>query len=180
MNVYIISDTHFNEGGIETYCVRPENYTRTIITNWRRTVRPEDVVIHLGDVFIGNHDDWSKVYPLLPGRKILVRGNHDRKRSLLWWMENGFDVATDGMAFREVWLSHEPVNYLPVGCKLNIHGHLHNIWHGFHPSGSRTPSRLFKPWQRLFAVEYTNYQPVQFQKFLDHAAKYQATGKAGK
>jgi calcineurin-like phosphoesterase family protein len=174
MNVYLISDTHFNHQNIATYCDRPSNFTEIIIRNWNNTVQPEDFVIHLGDVQIGQKSHW--IIPNLTGRKVLVRGNHDREKSNMWWMEHGFDFACDGMKFRNCWLSHEPAKELPEGCELNIHGHLHNIWHGFHPDRGATPTRLYNSWQRLFAVEYTDYYPVEFDKFIFHPKKYLATG----
>jgi hypothetical protein len=35
---------------------------------------------------------------------------------------------------------------------------------------------LLHPWQRLFAVEYTDYRPVEFDKFIHRPDKYQARG----
>lgn len=187
MNIYLIADTHFNHKNIATYCQRPENFTELIIKRWNEVVKPEDTVIHLGDVQIGKKSEW--IMPALPGRKILVRGNHDRQQSCTWWMEHGFDFACDGMRFRNCWLTHEPDTLRAGGCDLNIHGHLHNIWHGFHsterPSDvqdsewARLKNQLKHPWQRLFSVEYTDYRPVEFDKFVSHPDKYQARGPIG-
>lgn len=173
MNVYLISDTHFNHDKIATYCDRPADFTDRILRNWAHTVQPCDTVIHLGDVLIGNRTRGIDQIRSLPGRKILVRGNHDRHSSNTWWMEHGFDFACDGMKFRNCWLTHEPSTSLADGCELNIHGHLHNYWHGFHRQdevGKR------KDFQRLFAVEYTDYRPIQFDKFVMHPDKYLARG----
>jgi len=183
MNFYLIADTHFKHDKMKTYCQRPSNFTELIIKNWANTVKPEDCVIHLGDVAIGGVADWEWILPTLPGRKGLIRGNHDRQRSLGWWMTHGFDFACDGMMFRNWWLSHEPANSRPGGCEGNIHGHLHNIWHGFAPNAGDEKDaqhlrRLKNPWQRLFAVEYTNYMPVEFDKFVSHPDKYQSRGPA--
>lgn len=181
MNVYLISDTHFNHANIATYCDRPADFTEVIIKRWQETVKPQDLVIHLGDVFIGNVDGWDQVRGRLTGRRILVRGNHDRNKSNSWWMEHGFDFACDGMRFRGQWLSHEPENSRPGGVTYNIHGHLHNIWHGFAPNAGEEEiatklGHLKNPWQRLFAVEYTDYRPVEFDKFVSHPDKYQSRG----
>lgn len=187
MNVYLIADTHFNHKNIATYCQRPENFTELIIKRWNEVVKPEDTVIHLGDVQIGKKSEW--IMPALPGRKILVRGNHDRQQSCAWWMERGFAFACDGMKFRNMWLTHEPSTSLADGCELNVHGHLHNIWHGFQAPermerdkellGDDYKKRLKRPWQRLFAIEYTDYRPVEFDKFVSHPDKYQARGPVG-
>lgn len=183
MKIYLISDTHFNHANIATYCDRPETFTETIIKNWAQVVRPEDCVIHLGDVYIGKHAGWDAIYPRLPGRKILVRGNHDKHHGLAWWMEHGFDAAVDTMTFQHCYLTHKPAEFLPTRCDINIHGHLHNVWHGFHYNAGQPElerahkkGKLKNSWQRLFAIEYTNYMPVEFEKFVSHPDKYHARG----
>ena len=186
MNTYLVSDTHFNHQKIATYCDRPENFTELIVKRWTEQVRPEDLIIHLGDVAIGKKGECEAILKALPGRKVLIRGNHDRQWSNTRWMQAGFDFACDSMLFRNCWLTHEPANALPTGASLNLHGHLHNIWHGFHPDDPKLEDPGFLPfeglkhdWQRLFAVEYTNYRPVNFDDFVAHPDKYQARHKKG-
>lgn len=175
MKTFLISDTHLNHGKIATYCDRPENFTDLIIKRWNERVRPEDTVIHLGDVAIGPRPLVEPQIRLLNGTKILVRGNHD-KSSLSWWADHGFNFACDGMIFRNCWLTHHPAESLPKGCDLNIHGHLHNVWDGFHRERLESPVKLNKPWQRLFAIEYTNFYPIEFDSFVFHPDKYQSRG----
>lgn len=179
MKFFLVSDTHFNHQNIATYCQRPSNFTEVLIKNWNLRVKPEDTVIHLGDVAIGKKSEW--IMPSLPGRKILIRGNHDRSQSVSWWADKGFDFACDSLLFRGVWLTHEPAQSLPEGATLNIHGHLHNIWTGFAKNAgaecaATAEGRLRNPWQRLFAVEYTNYCPIEFDEFVSKPDKYQARG----
>jgi calcineurin-like phosphoesterase family protein len=184
MKIYLVSDTHLNHANMTTYCQRPPDFTEQIIKNWQNIVKPEDTVIHLGDVLIGKKSEW--IMPSLPGRKILIRGNHDRQWSNTRWMQAGFDFVCDGLAFRQCWLTHEPADALPAGTNLNIHGHLHNIWDGFHSPerlqrdkdflGIDPTKQLKHGWQRLFAVEYTNYRPVEFDKFVAQPDKYKAVG----
>lgn len=200
MKFYLISDTHFNHEKIKTYCQRPDNFHEMLIERWNQTVTDEDVVIHLGDVCIGRKNLIKKIMDMLKGRKWLVRGNHDRDKSIAWWCSNGFDMACDSMMFRNCLLTHEPCNSilqtidetggfdykLPHGAELNLHGHLHNIWDGFYSErrierdkellGINFTKRLRFPWQRLFAVEYTDYRPVEFEKFVSHPDKYKARG----
>lgn len=143
-----------------------------------------DTVIHLGDVAIGKLDMVEAQIRALNGKKILVRGNHDRAKSNPWWMDHGFDFSCDGMRYANCWLTHEPDTSRAGGCDLNIHGHLHNIWDGFHPEGDkrdaeyqRLRKQLKHEWQRLFAIEYTNYYPIEIHEFITHPDKYQARGK---
>lgn len=169
----------FKHANMKTYCDRPSDFTERIIKNWHNLVSPEDLVIHLGDVAIGKREDWGWIIPSLPGKKVLVRGNHDDSKSCDWWMsEGGFDFACDSMIYRGQWLTHKPSDFMPPGCTYNIHGHLHNIWHGFTPNGGlpEGEKKLEHPWQRLFAIEYTDYLPVIFEKFISHPDKYNARG----
>lgn len=154
-------------------------------------VRPEDLVIHLGDVFIGKKEGWFAIKDQLPGRKWLVRGNHDRHSNIWWMTQGGFDAACDSFEFRGAYLTHKPARELAPGCIYNVFGHLHNIWNGFHPDDPKDvpdseenfisrKGRLWHPWQRLLAVEYTDYKPVDFDHFISHPEKYQATGPKAK
>jgi len=185
MKTYLISDTHLNHEKIKTYCVRPDDFTERIDRNVKAAVKSEDLLIHLGDVGIGNKDHYMAIVRSWPGRKVLVRGNHDG-RGCQWWMENGFDFACDAMIYRGVYLTHKPSAFLPEGCSVNVHGHLHNVWDGFFPNDPEKEQdeftraahlgRLVYPWQSLFAIEYTDYRPVEFDKFVAKPDKYQARG----
>jgi calcineurin-like phosphoesterase family protein len=186
MKYFLISDTHLNHANIATYCDRPLDFTDRIIKNWNQRVTWEDTVIHLGDVAIGPRGLVESQIRSLNGRKILIRGNHDRNSSNSWWMDHGFDFSCDGMRFQGHWLTHEPDTSRASGCDLNIHGHLHNIWDGFHSTNrdddkldtdwARLKGELKNPWQRLFAIEYTNYCPIEFSEFVDKPDKWQARG----
>lgn len=189
MKFYIISDTHFNHSKIATYCDRPSNHTELTIRNCQNTVRPEDTVICVGDVFIGPPSGWAEIRKQLPGTWWLIRGNHDHHHGAAWWCDHGFVFAADAMIFRRVWFTHRPSSVLPEGCDINIHGHLHNIWNGFHPDDPAKSEKdhlisstghLEFPYQRLFALEYTNYMPVELEKFIAHPDRYNARGPNGK
>jgi calcineurin-like phosphoesterase family protein len=185
MKTYLISDPHLNHDNIATYCQRPADFTQKIDRNVKEIVKPEDILINLGDIGIGKPDGYMEMVNQWPGRHILVRGNHDQK-SCQWYMNNGFDFACDGMIYRGAWLTHKPSDVLPPGTSINIHGHLHNIWHGFHSDSPEAQTsdfvmaakagKLAHPWQRLFAVEYTDYKPVEFDKFVNKPDRYQARG----
>lgn len=113
MTLLVVSDTHWNEkdgSPMRTHCLRPENYTQLSLKRWRERVRPTDTVIHCGDVINGPKREVKAILESLPGRKIHVRGNHDRDKSCGWWMENGMDLSVDSFAFRGVLFTHEPAN----------------------------------------------------------------------
>ena len=65
MKHLIISDTHFLHKNIVQYCNRPTDFNKLIIKNWHKVVKPEDIVIHLGDVacgFTGNEEKLKQIF----------------------------------------------------------------------------------------------------------------------
>ncbi len=87
MSVYIISDLHlcFNDPEKDMSVFGGwENYTDRLTAHWRRIVGPDDTVVLGGDTswalkLEGAAADFRYI-DNLPGRKILIKGNHD-----LWW-----------------------------------------------------------------------------------------------
>ena len=154
---WLITDTHFDHENIGVYCDRPNGWEELIIRNWTRIVKPEDVVIHLGDVAVGNKRELKTLLDSLPGTKILVIGNHDT-HSAPWFMRNGFAFATDALAYQGVTFSHKPSDTLFDDTDINIHGHVHNtLW---------TPHKEFS---RLLAIEHAGYKPVDLRKWINMA-----------
>lgn len=186
--IWLISDTHLKHAKVATYCQRPEDFTEKIHNNIMSMVKPEDTGIHIGDVGIDKEegpDGFMRLVRKWPGKWTLVRGNHDDK-SCGWYMDHGFAFACDATLFRGVWFTHHPwTDPLPKGANVNVHGHLHNVWDGFL---SKDPSqrdefseaymagRLPREYNRLFAVEYTDYKPVEMDKFVSKPDKFKARG----
>ena len=160
---WVTGDTHFGHTNLQKHTRRPTDVDELIVTAWRRLIRPEDLVIHLGDVAFG-HVDLPELLSTLPGRKVLVRGNHDA-HTVSWYMNSGFDFASDAILLGGIFFTHEPAPVLPAGCEFNIHGHLHNNV----PEAFRC-----SPHNRLFALEYTNYEPRQVEKFLKQSSRLTA------
>jgi calcineurin-like phosphoesterase family protein len=132
---FVIADTHFACRNLVSTQCRPEDNDERIIANWQRLVQPEDVVYHLGDLAYGTNACVKGVVPELPGHKVLVLGNHDR-RSPDFYRGLGFvvvvtqlrlplDPRTEGRyAERELILTHEPLRKV-WGGRVNVHGHTH-------------------------------------------------------
>lgn len=139
MTIYITADTHFGHANMIPYCGRPKDFDNLLIENWNKTVKPEDMVIHLGDVIMGQ-DSANRLLPImsqLNGKKILCRGNHDVEKkwgSGLGFVERGFDFACDYFVYDRYVFSHCPITPLPRRAnrnwtdpvELNIHAHFHN------------------------------------------------------
>jgi calcineurin-like phosphoesterase family protein len=81
-NIYFTADTHIGHEFIIKACNRPFDsvieMNETIISNWNSKVKPNDTIYHLGD-FSYRCKNPYEYFARLNGRKILVKGNHDKK-----------------------------------------------------------------------------------------------------
>jgi calcineurin-like phosphoesterase family protein len=80
----------------QQYKSRPDDFDHRINRHWQGMVHSDDLVVHLGDVMVGNSTDWHAIIATLPGRKVLVLGNHD------------FCCARQGMGVYMKAVSHQP------------------------------------------------------------------------
>ena len=158
--VWIIGDTHFNHPSLVSRDFRPADHMEQTINNWKKMVADEDMVIHLGDVIMQRQSDLPSILIGLPGKKILVTGNHDGKPD--WYMKKGFAFACYGFEYNRCYFTHRPSQFLPAGCYWNIHGHLHDDDH------RNTDDLVFSRWNLLFSLEKENYRPVLLDHFVDN------------
>ncbi len=88
MAVFVIADLHLatadEQKSMEVFGKRWKNYIEKIQDNWRAVVTENDTVIIPGDISWGlaTQDALSDLLWLeaLPGKKIIMKGNHD-----FWW-----------------------------------------------------------------------------------------------
>lgn len=165
---WLITDTHFGHDAMVHYCGRPKDFTERIKAAWYRDVAWNDVVYHLGDIG-SKHKDLEDV-SALPGHKILIRGNHD-KRSYSWYLEHGFSAVMESCLLQvygqRVLLSHIPQPDLGH-YDINIHGHFHNT--NFRRHEPHIAS-ILTPKHKLFALEYHGYGPILLRTFLYKVCK---------
>jgi calcineurin-like phosphoesterase family protein len=158
--VWLISDMHLRHDNMIHFCDRPENFTELIISNWKKRVGDDDIVIDLGDVIFKDNSMLPQYIQPLPGKKILILGNHDR-HNYSWYMKRGYDFVCDGFNWEPIAFSHEPLIRLPEKCKYNVHGHLHNNPYN-HPAAWYDQ----KEWHILMALEKEGYGPIDLRDFL--------------
>lgn len=158
MKTYLISDTHFNHTRLCELAGRPADFNEQIIKNWQAIVKDDDMVIHLGDVIVGRNGELKSIMEQLPGRKILVRGNHDHEKHL-WYLERGFTVSCDGIILHDILFTHEPAEQLPDRVSWNVHGHLHNNDHRMEDG------KPLQHFHKLFVLEH-HYKPIELNEFL--------------
>lgn len=160
-DIFIISDTHFGHTNILKFLNEDGSHTRgfssveemneTIVDNWNKTVRDEDIVYHLGDVYFGQ---GHSVLTRLRGRKRLILGNHDNGKSdyllsnfqkiLVWRMFPEFNCL----------LSHVPVHESALyKVDYNLHGHVHK--------STLQDSRYVN-----CCVEVRDYTPVSIEEIM--------------
>jgi calcineurin-like phosphoesterase family protein len=134
---FFISDTHLGHANIIRMNGRPfhdvTEMNETIINNWKSRVDGSDEVYFVGD-FAFKIDVVKAIGFLerLPGRKHLIRGNHDAKylsspviRELWESVEDLKIIDVDG---EKVVLCHYPLAEWPgyyMGW-YHIYGHIHN------------------------------------------------------
>ncbi len=86
MSIFAISDLHLSFGSDKPMDIFKgwNNHIERITANWNRLVKPEDTVILPGDFSWALKIEDSlpdfKFLESLPGKKLLLKGNHD-----LWW-----------------------------------------------------------------------------------------------
>jgi len=166
-DIWLISDTHFNHELILTFTqgglpVREfdsvDQMNEKMLDNWNETVKPNDTVIHCGDVLFGeNKVDWLEAnFAKLPGKKRLVLGNHDNVKFLapffkdiqLWITLPGI-IATHTPL--HAMILAETKRWGDYGPGINVHGHIHS-----NPS----PEGPYK----CVCVEQINFTPIHIDE----------------
>lgn len=134
---WVISDTHFAHANIIRHCAwrstwatSIDDHDHQIIAEWNRTVKASDLVLHLGDFALCQEARIAAIRLSLPGRIMLVRGNHDRSATAM--RRCYFDWVCSQVVIRSrshAWLCrHDPSGYTPLQARDHrrlLHGHSH-------------------------------------------------------
>jgi calcineurin-like phosphoesterase family protein len=172
LKTWIISDTHFGHNNILKYepCridmlnMQSNNINEMnerLIEVWNETVKPEDLVYHLGDVSFGHFD-----VRVLNGRKFLVTGNHDADFQEMLnrgWSEvlpERFLKNVGGHQGIHFLLTHRPV-YVDKGSREDKSGIIYNIHGHLHSKPSPTDKHI------CVSVEQINCRPIELNEIID-------------
>ncbi|HEV8192077.1 MAG TPA: metallophosphoesterase, partial [Ktedonobacterales bacterium] len=150
---WVLGDTHFFHGNIAHYAGRPDDHELQMVMQWCALVRPEDLLLHLGDVALGPADEVAARLPELPGRNYLLRGNHDSRARLAVYAARGWRLIVPFTLPYRGWMvrfRHAPSRDPLPPWTLEVHGHLHQ-------HAAPTPRHL------NVAVEQTAYAPVELR-----------------
>lgn len=176
-DIWVISDTHLFHSNILNFKdkdgvrFRGELFDNVgqmnecMLENWNSVVKQGDIVYHLGDVFMGDKEDFKKLWPKFNGSKRLIVGNHDDIKFLssggffakvqMWRMFPEFGLMFSHVPLHDSGLLRQTdrTKVWPDGCEtlLNVHGHIHQ-----HDS----PEGPY----RNVSVEKINYTPVNIEE----------------
>lgn len=165
--IYFTADLHLGHRGIITSVDRPfdsvEAMNRTLIRNFNAVVTPRDTVYILGDLC--HHLDLSerrRMAEKLHGRKILIRGNHDRDYGS-GIFEEVLDFTTLSAEGHSFVLMHYPMLDWPKkkAGSIQLHGHIHST--GDINAGNRAKG-VFR---YDVGVDANYYFPVSAKQIID-------------
>lgn len=139
MTTFFTSDTHYSHANIIKYCNRPwatvAEMNAGLVANHNAVVKPGDLVIHIGDFSMGPKASRYAHLPMLNGKIILVRGNHDES-SITKLKTFGFEDVVDTYdlvdpVHGKIHCAHVP-NLLHSG-DYHFCGHVHEQWRHHYP-----------------------------------------------
>lgn len=123
-NVWFTSDLHFGHKNIQKFRLEvqsEEDNRERIKADWNNLVTKRDDVYVLGDAAFTM--DTVHEFGNLPGRKFLVRGNHDELDTQVYLKY--FNAVYGLKKYKEFWLSHAPIHPDELRGRVNLHGHVH-------------------------------------------------------
>jgi calcineurin-like phosphoesterase family protein len=115
-----------------------EEMNEHMIEQWNSVVKPQDRVIHLGDVFFGPKEEFVPIWNRLNGTKELIVGNHDdikffAKNDLVSKIHMWKPLLHFGIMLSHIPLERSSLRWNIFGKPdlsddqylLNVHGHIH-------------------------------------------------------
>lgn len=175
MQIFFTSDLHLGHKNAIRFDNRPftniDEMDNTIINNWKRKVKKDDLVYILGDISWYSDQKTAEILNQLPGTKILIKGNHDRVHGKV---KHCFQEIT---SYKEIVINghHIVLCHFPIVLFNRHHygsymfyGHVHNSYEynmtqNFQSSVESlgVPCNMFNVGTMLW-----NYEPVTFDEII--------------
>lgn len=160
-----IADTHFGHEKIIQLCNRPfencEDMQKQMIEKWNNKVSDEDTVYILGDFcFKMSKQDAIKVLNNLKGKKVLIKGNHDRyagQRDFDECFEGVYDYLQITEDKQQIILCHYPI-WDWAGMyygSIHLYGHIHD----------KTMSHDFNAY--CVSAEHIDFAPATLEEIIN-------------
>ena len=113
MSLFAIGDTHLSFGADKPMDVFHgwDNFEKKLQKNWQAVVGDDDTVVIPGDITWGMTLEQAledfKFIDALPGKKIILKGNHDywwstKKKADTFFEKNGKDFFAENDPFRRM------------------------------------------------------------------------------
>lgn len=121
-----IADTHLGHRNIWKYRKVFESTLHNdlyFIRILQETSTKRDSMYFLGDIIFD--EKYLDVIKELPGKKVLILGNHCSEYIHISKLASTFDDVHGLLKYKEFWLSHAPLHDGELRQKLNVHGHVH-------------------------------------------------------
>ena len=135
-DIWFWSDPHFLHDAIIDYCNRPwknaHSMDRAQIANYKEVIKPSSTVYVLGDFTIKTSAHRGRVEQIirqLPGKKVLILGNHDYFKPFtyvemgFWGVHTSLELESLNMT-----LAHDPAVAEVNRRKLFVCGHVHTLF----------------------------------------------------
>lgn len=164
---WVTGCTHFDDIQVLNYRKRftsLEDMNEQLATSWEEQVSPDDVVYILGDFAADRIVYWTE---RLPGRKILIEGNHDRLSIL---HEEVFERIEQQVLLRvpsskpnekpsTFFMSHYPMVSWPEKQNGCIHVHAHS-----HGQGLKRGQKVSGPMKVDVSIDCWDSWPVPIEQ----------------
>ncbi len=179
MKIYVMTDSHLGHEKLVKISDRPENFSQKVLDGILKMPRQIDLLIHLGDVCIGNDENHHlDLLMRVHGRAkkcVLVKGNHDTK-SDSWYYARGSDFVCKefyNVYFgKKILFTHAPIPKEHLsGLDFNVHGHFHGSAEDSHRyEGTMIGGGTYdKNIHKDAAPEIHGYIPVNLEKLIKKA-----------
>lgn len=165
IDYWITSDLHFAHKNILQFDNRPfvdiKHMEKTLINNWNKVVKENDVIFYIGDLSFGSPGYTRSILDRLNGIKYFIKGNHDKKDNIKLFKEYGtllLPIHKIEINKQRYILSHYPIESwegMNTSQKtIHIHGHCHT-----------EISRYVKNRHNV-ATNLRGYMPVDFPTYV--------------
>ena len=124
---------HRNIAKFRSFITNTRENDDMFLAQYKKHITKRDIVYFLGDAAFSF--DGLRLIADLPGRKILIKGNHDDMVSTLD-QSRVFEEIYGMLKYKGLWLSHAPIHPDELRGKPNVHAHVHKAtimkktWYG--------------------------------------------------
>ena len=159
-----------------------EDMNETLIANWNKAVRPDNIVFHLGDFCLGNSGKWNRILDRLNGKIHLILGNHDLRNFRKSYAER-FESVTMQMNI-EVDNQKICLNHYPFLCYDGFYDGVWQLFGHVHTNKNNTGNdaerlKVLFPTQYDVGVDNNDFTPVSFAQVTKAIGKQIEQSKKG-